>query len=110
MSSFASTAKSLESHDIFAITHPSWQGVGRRRESGDKCLVEWRLSARTHPSLQADGDGVCSPGAVATVGSVRGNPHAVGDTDASIGDAVVATGVGNRVGWRGNRGRWRVWT
>src|SRR5215831_15037557 len=109
MSSFASTVKLLESHDISALTHPSLQGVDRRRESGDKCLVEWRLSALTHPSLQADGGGVCGPGAVAKAGSVRGNPPAVGDTGASIGDAVVATGVGNLFGWRGNQGRWRVW-
>ena len=109
MSSFASTVKLLESHDISALTHPSLQGVDRRRESGDKCLVEWRLSARTRPSLQADGAAVCGPGAVATVGCVRGKPHAVGDTGASTGDAVVATGVGNRGGWRGHQGRWRVW-
>ena len=61
---------------------------------------------RTHPSLQADGDGVGSPGAVATAGCVRGNPHGVGDTGASTGDVRVASDVGSLVGWPGNRDRW----
>ena len=108
MSSFARLAKPLESHGIFAITRPSLQGADRRPESGDKCPVEWRLPARTRPSLQADGDGVCSLGAVATADCVRGNPHAVGDTGASNGDAAVASGVGSLVGWPDNRDPWRV--
>ena len=84
------------------------QGVGRRRESGDKCLVEWRLWPLTCPSLQADGDGVYGPGAVATAGCVRGNLHAVGDTGASTGDADVASFVSSLFGWPGNRDRWPV--
>ena len=106
MSSFARSAKSLESHDIFAITRPSLQGADRPPGSGDKCRVECRLRARTRPSLQADGHGVCGPGAVATAGCVRGNPHVVGDTGASNGDAGVASGVGSLVGWPGNRDQW----
>src|ERR671924_638938 len=103
MASFARAATSLESPGICVRTRPSWQGADQRREAGDKCLVEWRLSARTRPSLQADGDDVCGPGAVATVGGVRGKPHAVGDTGASTGDAGVANAVGSRVGWLGNQ-------
>ena len=109
MSSFARSAKSLESHGIFVITRPSLQGADRSPESDDKYLVEWRLRPLTPPSLQADGDGVCGPGAVATAGCVRGNPHAVGDTGASTGDAGVASAVGSRVGWPGNRDPWPVW-
>ena len=40
MSSFARSAKPLESHGIFAITRPSLQGADRRPGSGDKCPVE----------------------------------------------------------------------
>src|SRR5712691_1386301 len=60
------------------------------------------------PSLQADGNGVCGPSAVAKAGCVRGNPHAVGDTGANNGDAGVASFVGSLFGWLGNRDRWPV--
>ena len=106
MSSFASAAKSLESHDIFAITRPSLQGVDRPLGSGDTCLVECRLRVLTRPSLQADGHDAYGPGAVATAGCVRGNPHVLAILRASTGDAGVASGVGSRVGWLGNRDRW----
>ena len=109
MSSFARLAEPLESHGIFAITRPSLQGAGRPPGSGDKRLGEWRLPARTCPSLQADGDGVCGPGAAVKAGCVHGNPHAVGDTGASTGDAAIASAVGRLVGWPGNQDPWPVW-
>src|SRR5438132_9192423 len=109
MSSFARSTKSLESHGIFAITRPSLQGVGRLPESGDTCLVEWRLWPLTCPSLQADGYGVYGPGAVATAGCVHGKRLAVGDTGASTGGADVASALGSLFGWPGNQDPWPVW-
>ena len=106
MSSCASAAQCLESHDIFAITRPSWPGADRPLGSGDTCLVECRGRGRTRPSWPADGHDAYGRGAVATAGGVRGHPHVCGDMRASTGDAGVASGVGSRVGGLGNRERW----
>ena len=101
MSSCASAAQCLESHDIFAITRPSWPGADRPLGSGDTCLVECRGRGRTRPSWPADGHDAYGRGAVATAGGVRGHPHVCGDMRASTGDAGVASGVGSRVGGSG---------
>ena len=63
----------------------------------------------TRPSLHADGHDAYGPGAVATAGCVRGNPHVCGDTRASTGDAGVASDVGSLFGWPGNRDQWPFW-
>jgi hypothetical protein len=65
-----------------------------------------KVTASNRPSLQADGYGVCGPGAAATADGVRGNPPVVGDTRANTGEAAVASAVGSRVAWPGNRDRW----